>query len=64
MSEEIKNEDEKEEIIEPIEVTIKKEETKPEVSFDYDDYLPTPEEIQETEKDIEEQAEKRKVKNA
>ncbi len=64
MSEEIKNEDEKEEKETPIEVTIKKEETKPEPSFDYDDYLPSQSEIEETEKEIHEIAEKRKVSNA
>ncbi len=47
----------------PIEVIIKKEETKPEPNFDYDDYLPTSDEILETEKEIHENEEKRKVKN-
>ncbi len=61
MSEEIKNEDENEEKIEPIEVTIKKEETKPEPSFDYDDYLPSDAEIDETEKEIIENIKKRQV---
>ncbi len=56
--------EEKEEKVEPIKVILEKEETKPEPNFDYDDYLPTPEEIQETEKEIDDAAEKRKVKNA
>ncbi len=63
MSEEIKNEDEKEEKLEPIEVTIKKEETKPEPSWNYDDYLPTTDEIDETEKEMEEITKKRQVSN-
>ncbi len=62
MSEEIKNEDEKAE--EPLEVIIKKETEKPEPDFDYDDYLPTQKEIIETEDELDEIAEKRKVKNA
>ncbi len=64
MSEEIKNEDEAIEKEQPLEVTIKKEEEKPEPSFDYDDYLPTEKEILETEDELNELAEKRKVKNA
>ncbi len=47
----------------PLEVTIKKEETKPEPSFDYDDYLPSTEEILEAEKEIHENTQKRQVKN-
>ncbi len=66
MSEELKEdqiqEESKEVTPEPIEVIIKKEETKPEPSFDYDDYLPTPEEIQETEKEIEKITLAKKVK--
>ncbi len=57
------NETEKEEDTAPIEVVIKKEEPVKEVDFDYDDYLPTDAEIQETEKEINEISEKRKVKN-
>ncbi len=64
VSEEIVKEDEKEEPIVPIEVSIKKEETKPESNFDYDDYLPTDDEIHETEKEIHENEMKRKVSNA
>ncbi len=64
MSEEIQEETKEEENEKPIEVIIKKEETKESPDFDYDDYLPTDEEIQETEKEINEIAEKRKVKNA
>ncbi len=54
----------KEEKVEPIEVIVKKEETKADPDFDYDDYLPTQSEIEETEKEINENAEKRKVKKA
>ncbi len=57
-------EDEKEETNDPIEVTIKKTTETPVPDFDYDDYLPTDEEIIEAEKEINENAEKRKVKNA
>ncbi len=56
-------EDEKEETTDPIEVTIKKTEETPIPDFDYDDYLPTDSEISEAEKEINENAEKRKVKN-
>jgi len=63
LSEEIVKEDETDETISPIEVTIKKEEIKEPPSFDYDDYLPTPEEIEATEKEIDEIHEKRKVRN-
>ncbi len=66
-TEEIKEDEileEKEEPTEPIQVVIKKEEPIKEADFDYDDYLPTDAEIQETEKEINENAEKRKVKNA
>ncbi len=59
--EENKTEKEKDE---PLQVVIKKEESTPEPNFDYDDYLPTDAEIQETEKEINEISEKRKVKNA
>jgi len=64
MSEEIKEEVVEEEKDEPIKVVIEKEEEKSAPDFDYDDYLPTDKEIQETEKEINEIAEKRKVKNA
>ncbi len=47
-----------------LKVKIEKEETKPDPDFDYDDYLPTQEEIEESEKEMHEQAEKRKVSNA
>ncbi len=63
MSEEIKNEDEKEEQPIPIEVSIKKEATKPEPNFDYDNYLPSNDEIEETEKEIHEIQSKRQIKN-
>ncbi len=63
MSEEIKEEVVEDEKQDPIQVVIKKEETVKEPDFDYDNYLPTDEEIQETEKEINEIAEKRKVKN-
>ncbi len=62
MSEEIKNEDEAEEKTFPLEVSIKKEVEKPEPDYDYDNYLPTSDEIHETEKEIAEIAEKRKIK--
>ncbi len=49
----------KEELIEPLEVTIKKEKTPPEPSFDYDDYTPSDTEILDIEKEIQEKIEKR-----
>ncbi len=66
MSEEIIDEalEETKESPDPVEVTIKKEKETPTPDFDYDDYLPTQEEIVEAEKELDEIAEKRKVKNA
>jgi len=60
MSEEIVKEDEKDET--PLQVTIQKEPDKPEPDYDYDNYLPTPDEIHETEKEIQIITDKRKVK--
>ncbi len=48
---------------EPLQVIIKKEETKPEPDFDHDNYLPSEEEIIETEKEIHENIKKRYVTN-
>ncbi len=45
----------------PLEVTIKKDAEKPEPDFDYDDYLPTSEEIITTEQEIEKLALAKKV---
>ncbi len=47
---------------EAIEVTIKKEPEKKEPDVDYDNYLPTEKEIIETEIEIEENTNKRRVK--
>ncbi len=63
MSEEIKNEDEKEEKLEPIEVTMKKEKETPTPDFDYDNYLPSEDEILEAEKELHETIKKRYVTN-
>ncbi len=43
----------------PIEVKIKKEEKVPEPSFEYDDYDPTEDQINEIEKEFKENIEKR-----
>ncbi len=48
-----------EEITEPLEVTIKKEKSIPDPSFDYDDYTPSDTEILDIEKEIQEKIEKR-----
>ncbi len=56
-----------EETVEPIgpmEVKIVKEPEKKEPDFDHDNYLPSEDEIIETEKEIHEQEMKRKVNNA
>ncbi len=49
----------KEELTEPLEVTIKKEKVPPEPNFDYDDYTPNDTEIQEIEKEMQEKINKR-----
>ncbi len=43
----------------PLEVTIKKEPKEPEPSFDYDDYSPTEEDINDIEKEFKTNIEKR-----
>ncbi len=55
------NEEKTEETI-PVEVIIKKPEEVPEPDVDYDDYLPTDEEILETEQEIEKITLSKKVK--
>jgi len=45
----------------PLEVTIKKDKEIPEPDFDYDDYLPTEEEIMQAEQEIEQQIAKRQA---
>ncbi len=63
MSEEIAKEEETEEKIGPLEVTIKKEEEKKEPDFDHDNYLPSEDEILEAEKELHENIKKRYVTN-
>ncbi len=60
--EEIVEKDEVEPVT-PIEVIVKKEETKEEPDYDYDNYLPSDDEIIETEKEIVENFKKRMVKS-
>ncbi len=59
MDEEIKDITPDVEETEPLEVKIKKEKEPPQPSFDYDDYTPTDTEIQDIEREIQVNIEKR-----